>query len=221
MERTKKIAKVVGAIVGYFGVTLVLSLILYVMNISNESINTVAMVFISLFSTGFVIYCVRDKLKEQFDDLKGNFGKILLSSLKYWVIGYILMVIANAIVITLTGGIAPNQSANQDMMDANLIYSIVAMCICAPIAEELLFRLNFRDLFENERTFLIVTSLIFGAMHLVGTTERLVDILFILPYSVLGYTLGTAYVKNDNIFASILMHAIHNTVAVLIMIFLV
>ena len=47
-------------------------------------------------------------------------------------------------------------------------------------------------------------------MHVISTLENLVDLLFIIPYSIPGFIFAYIYSKSKNIFVPISLHFIHN-----------
>ena len=89
------------------------------------------------------------------------------------------------------------------------------MCIFAPFQEELVFRLNFRNLFKNKIVFSIFTGVLFGSMHLL-VAESLIELLYIVTYSIMGFVLGYMYFDSDNIYTSMCLHAFNNTFALVI-----
>ena len=58
--------------------------------------------------------------------------------------------------------------------------------------------------------FIFFSGLIFGGMHVIGTLEHLVDLLFIIPYSIPGFVFAYVYTKSKNICVPISLHFIHN-----------
>jgi len=80
------------------------------------------------------------------------------------------------------------------------------------MVEELVFRKAFKDAIKNKWLFIIISGLIFGGMHVVGSYTTITDLLFIIPYSCLGFAFAAAYYNTDTIFTSITLHMIHNTI---------
>ena len=115
---------------------------------------------------------------------------------------------------------ATNQTNLMDMFKTLPIYVILLACIYAPITEELLFRGIFRKIFNNKYLFIILSGIIFGALHVVDDFQSIKELLYILVYSSLGIFLGTVYYKTNNLFANILFHFMQNTLAILAMIIL-
>jgi len=58
-------------------------------------------------------------------------------------------------------------------------------------------------------------SLIFGGLHVLSA-DSLKQVLFIIPYSVLGFAFSLNYVKTKNIASNIFLHCAWNTIAVIL-----
>ena len=127
------------------------------------------------------------------------------------------MMISNLIIVFLfLKGIAPNEEANREMLRNYPLYMIFAVTILAPICEELMFRLSFKNVFKNRLVYILFTGISFGAMHLLANTS-LIELLYIIPYSALGIAFSAICYDTDNIYSSIIAHIMHNTLTVLLL----
>ena len=213
MEKAKKFGASAWVIVCYFAISTILMGIGITLQFRNEIFNNIVLIFASTYATGFVVYKFREKLKGQWGNFKKNAQKYLRIAAKNWLFGLVLMMISNAILIALLGDIAPNEESIREIENQFFFYSLMYVCVLAPVAEELLFRLNFKDVFEKERIFLWVTSLLFGGMHVIGNVAVWTDVLYIIPYAILGYYFGKTYIETKNIYASISAHMAQNILA--------
>ena len=68
--------------------------------------------------------------------------------------------------------------------------------------------------------FILLSGLVFGSMHVIGTCEHLIDLLFIIPYSIPGFIFAYCHVKSKNIFVPISLHLIHNSLMMILQIVL-
>jgi hypothetical protein len=127
-----------------------------------------------------------------------------------------------AISIKLYTGI--NSPTNQvkllEMFRVKPLYIIFLAMIYAPITEELLFRGIIRKVFNNKYLFIIISGVLFGALHVVDDFQSISELLYILVYSSLGIFMASTYYKTNNLFTDIYFHFIQNTLAVLAMILL-
>lgn len=158
------------------------------------------------------------RLKHDFKDFQKNYKKYLKKGLKYWVTGLIFMVISNLIItLGITQNIAGNEEANRIILKKYPLYGIIATTILAPFLEELVFRANFKDAFKKRWIYVLTTSLIFAGVHLITNFKAPIDLLYIFPYLSMALALSFAYYDTNNIFTTITIHTIHNTIAVILL----
>lgn len=95
---------------------------------------------------------------------------------------------------------------------------ISAAVILGPLVEEIVFRHVGFKFIKNPKIALIVTSLIFGLIHVSSEPNILYAITQGITYIGLGLILGTLYLKNNqNLMTIFLIHAIYNGISVLLM----
>lgn len=143
-------------------------------------------------------------------------------SIKYWLIGFALMYVANAILVFLVfkGKIATNEELNRQILKSFPLVAFFEISIIAPFLEEMIFRYGLRKFIGKNKYFPIITALIFGGLHALTGISSWMDLLYTIPYGALGYMFGLAYNETDNIFTSVASHAIHNTLSfILILLF--
>ena len=165
--------------------------------------------------TIYFIIIYKKYLKEYIKKFKlKNIPTILL----YWILGFIFMMISNYIInyLIIPNGLSNNEAGNRELLFNNkLIYSII-LCIFIPILEEITFRLEFKKNIKNKKIFLLVSSISFALLHILSTT-KLIELLYIIPYLILGITFSKIYIKTDNLISSIIAHILHNTTNVIIL----
>ena len=59
--------------------------------------------------------------------------------------------------------------------------------------------------------YILLSALIFGYLH-VTNSNSLYDFLYIIPYGALGAAFAYINVKTDNVYSSILVHFVHNSI---------
>ena len=162
----------------------------------------------------FLYYIYRNTLKKDYKEFKENMVKILKISIKWWLIGLFIMITSNIIISYINGGGLPdNEKAVREMIDKYPIYMLFQISMYAPFTEEIIFRKSIRDIFNNSYIYIFMSGLIFGGMHIISTDiSRPLNLLFIIPYGTLGSIFAYLYNKTDNIFSSMSVHAIHNTI---------
>ena len=124
------------------------------------------------------------------------------------------MVVLNMILNFFVHDIAINEELNRNAINTQTYYAYIAIILFAPICEEILFRLAVGKFIDNKYLFIIFSGLLFGFAHVVGTTG--LQALYILPYAALGMSFATIYYKSKNILCSIMMHALHNLMCIIL-----
>ncbi len=158
----------------------------------------------------FLLY--RKDLIKDFKKLKGKFWEYSDIAIKYWLIGLLVMVVSNvAIMIFTPAKMADNETTVRTIIKTIPYLSIILTGITAPLSEEIIFRKSFKNVINDKITYILISGVVFGAMHVVSSYDSLFDLLYIIPYSSLGVAFAATCYKTDNIFPSMVVHAIHNT----------
>lgn len=151
------------------------------------------------------------------DNIKKINKKNLFTTILYWFIGFALMLLSNYIInyIILPNSISNNELTNRELLFNNKVIYFIMLTILIPFIEEICFRLEFKKTIKNKYIFILFTATIFALAHLVSST-KIIELLYFIPYFILGLTFSTIYYKRNNIILSILAHILHNTINVLI-----
>lgn len=218
---SKVIKKFIGVLLLYFLVAGILQgIIAYLietLDITNIFLNNILLLISTVFPTFIVLWCSKKGLKEDLSKFKKNWKEYLAAALKMWLKGFGLMIIANLIInLIIMKDIAPNEAANREVLNLFPLYSIISMSILAPLAEETLFRLNLKDIFKSQKKCIFASGILFGLMHVLAIDLSLANLIYLVPYSILGLTFAYIYFKTDCIYSSIAMHALHNTLSILV-----
>lgn len=151
--------------------------------------------------------------KEYFSD----FGKNIETSFKYWLIGFGIMAISNLfITFVLKKSIAGNEDLVRSYISTMPILMIIDVVVLAPFLEELTFRKSIREAINSKWCYVLMSGIIFGWMHIASYIGSFGDLVYLIPYSALGISFALLYYRTDNIFSTIMMHAMHNGFAVLV-----
>lgn len=170
----------------------------------------------------FLIY--KDKIIKDFKNYVKDFGVNFELAFKYYFIGAIVMIASNLVIaIFFKDAIAGNEETVRSMIDQAPLYMLFSVSIQAPFVEELIFRHSIKDCVmchgNNKFTrslYIFISGFIFASLHILGQTSSLLDYVYIIPYLSLGIAFSALYNKTDNIFSSISMHFLHNTVTVML-----
>ncbi|MDY0210894.1 MAG: type II CAAX endopeptidase family protein [Acholeplasma sp.] len=146
-------------------------------------------------------------------------------------IGYGIMLLVSMfanVIVSIISSIfkyLPEQAVNQQAIETSLFsqYGILILLVTvlfAPIIEELIFRKSMFSLIRNPKVAIVVSSLLFGLIHVASEASVLGFVTNWIAYSASGFALGYIYIKNNhNVWSSIMIHALYNSVAVLLMLF--
>lgn len=168
-------------------------------------------------NTAFVLILIivyHKMLLGKLKDYGRNFSRYFSEGLKCWAIGFGVMAVSNIILSYITGGIAANEEANREFINGNLFLGFYSVVIMAPFVEEMIFRFSLKRMVISDKWFPLVSALMFGLAHIVfADTSSMLEYLYVIPYGALGYAFGYIYAKTDNIYSSMVLHAIHNFVS--------
>ena len=197
-------------------------------NINYENLNiTNKIIYNFICDISFIIIIFIINYKTMINSLKeyiNNFKKIMLPSFKYYFIGLFLMIITNIIIgLLFTNAKANNEDSVRQMINLYPLYMLFSTGIYAPFVEEIIFRKSIKDIFieyKNNKlvkyTYIIISGFLFALMHILGQTSSYIDYIYIIPYMSVGSSFAYIYYENDNIFSTITLHSLHNTVTLLL-----
>lgn len=193
-------------------------------NLNKKSLTTTVQVYLSIFSSTvlaiiFLLIYWKD-LKKEFTTFYKKFVDNMDVGVRYWLFGLMIMMVSNLLLsIVLKAGGAENEKVVQEMLSKVPWAMFISAGILAPINEEIAFRKTLKDVFTNKWVFAILSFLLFGGAHVIGTATNFLDYLYIIPYGALGASFALAYYETDTIFTSLSLHMFHNIVLTLLSIF--
>ena len=186
---------------------------------------------IYLFIFFILIYLNKDYIKADYNKYSYQ-GKLTLNVLIFTFVSYVLTIVASIFQQKITNGLDITTSENQtsinsilDYLPGVLIFAPITI-IVAPIVEELIFRKSFFNVFKNKWIALLISTFIFGTMHVTTTYSLLITkgysisnslyytFGFGLSYYAMGLSFGLSYIKSDkNILVPIAIHMANNFLA--------
>lgn len=191
----------------YFGVTIIMELILIKIPFPKNFWTSNLVNLIAPTLTSIVLIIVyKDLFKNKFEDFKSNYKKYFSIIFKYWLVGLVFMIITNTIISSITKSIAINEQGNRTLLNSLPLYSIISTVFLAPISEELAFRASIKDIFKDKTMFCLVSAFLFGFAHVMFNG----DYIYLIPYASLAFFFAKAYYETDNILVNMFMHSFHN-----------
>lgn len=175
----------------------------------------ISMVLLYVIQIVSLVIPMANELKRDFVAFKNNFKLYLGKMFPRFGIIMIVYFICNLSLMLFIENIPSNQA----ILNSLPIYiTAILAIIIAPLTEELMFRGFLKKFIKNNVLFVILSSLIFGGLH-VTSADNLHQVLFIIPYSILGFAFSLNYVKTKNIVSNIFLHSAWNLIGVLAMVF--
>lgn len=197
-------------------------LVFQIFNVDYKSFSSLEKIIITLINEllflGLLFKFYKKDITKDFKNFfNENWKEHLKLALRYWGIGMIIMIISNYLIAIITNGqLAANEEEVRKLIRSVPIYMLFELMIYAPVSEELIFRRSIRDIVKNRYIYAILSGLIFGGLHAITSVKSAIDLLYFIPYCSLGYIFALLYSKTNNIFSTITIHSIHNTLALIL-----
>ena len=222
-ERVLEICKgLVTFLIFYFSSYLqVIPIAIFNIDVNNYTTTDLAIVntFTDLILVLILIILYFKELRKEFKTFKDNWKMNMDTAFKYWFLGLMIMCISNIAIGLITSlGTSSNEQAVQGLINSTPYLMLFTAGILAPIAEEITFRKGVSKIFKNKWVYATASGLIFGFLHVMGSSNPL-EYLYIIPYGSLGFFFALTYYDTKSIYPSIIMHAIHNSALILLSIF--
>ena len=219
-ERVLEICKgLVTFLIFYFSSYLqVIPIAIFNIDVNNYTTTDLAIVntFTDLILVLILIVLYFKELRKEFKTFKDNWKMNMDTAFKYWFLGLMIMCISNIAIGLITSlGTSSNEQAVQGLISSTPYLMLFTAGILAPIAEEITFRKGVSKIFKNKWVYATASGLIFGFLHVMGSSNPL-EYLYIIPYGSLGFFFALTYYDTKSIYPSIIMHAIHNSALVLL-----
>lgn len=173
-------------------------------------------ILVEILTILFIFLLFKKEIVHMWKDFYENRDKYFKKYFKYWFLILILMAFSNGIITLINKSeISNNQEAINDMFKRLPIYTYILSVFLAPIIEELVFRFCFMKIFNNKYLYMILSGVIFGLFHIIGSFESAYDFLFLVPYSIPGLIFAYILYDSKNIFNTIWLHFVHNGISML------
>lgn len=217
----KKVLKYSLVFLSYFLYEVLVLEILNLLNIDIDSLNNleknICYFIVDIIYLLFVIFIFKDDLKNNIKEFKKNGINLLFSFIPIYLLGLFFMGLSNSILINLTGiELSSNEEAIRSLIKTYPIYMAFSSVIYAPIVEELIFRNSIRKIIKNDLIFIFMSGILFGLVHVIGSSESINEILMGIPYIIMGIDFAYIFYKSKNIFTTISIHSIHNLILLII-----
>ena len=177
------------------------------------------MIFIIyLFLFLYLIYCYKFYLVLDFNDFKCNYKFYFKKYFCFYILCLFLMVISNFFINMYIGN-SYNQVNNIFSLNSNFLFNLFRILFVGVFIEEMFFRFILkRQCFYSCLSFCLHSALLFGLCHCLSSVY-IYELLYVIPYGILGYCFAYMYWYSDNIFVSLSFHILHNFIALIFILF--
>ena len=216
----KNITKNILIFISYFIYVTLFKIILYSFGLNFNNLNMNQRVIFIIISAvifmGIITFLYRKELLEELKDFKTNFKKHISKNIILYLIGILLMGTLNVIISKITNqSLSENESQIREYIKNIPIYMIFSTVIYSPYIEELIFRKSLKNIFKFKYLFIILSGIIFGLAHITDPSN-MTELLFSIPYIVMGIIFALIYSRTNNIFTTITFHLCHNLILLII-----
>lgn len=184
--------------------------------IENATLGIVFEILFYILIFALVLYIFGKRLKRDFKAFKEDFKSYIGYIFKWWGIMLGLSLVAAVIRLVLGGDV---ETANQAGLNSMPLWYVGPLAIIwAPFVEEGIFRGGLRRFVKNDKLFIVLSAILFGLLHTIGSETGLYNI-FVqsLQYMVMGFVMARVYVKTNNICVNMGVHCVQNTFGVVMM----
>ncbi len=169
------------------------------------STNFIISFFVSILFLILFVFQYRIKLKNDYQTFLKNkyYTKIFIS--------YITIIAIFLVVIGIMK-IYDFDYTNNILDEINLMpfAGLFKVLIFAPIVEEIVFRASFKNAIKQKSLFILVSSLIYGFLHIAFIGITTTTLIGALPFALCGLILSYIYLKYDNLVLNILVSFLCN-----------
>lgn len=214
MNKLKQIIKGLSVVIIYLVLSELIVLPLLMLGIDYQNlpqyIKIIYILVYELLMLSLIINMFKKELITGWKDLKKNHKDYFNKYFKYWILAVGLMSISNIIISFFVEGQASNQEAIVKMFESSPFYIFITAVVIAPLLEELVFRLAFKNIFGENWLFVLASGLAFGLIHVIGSGNFMAELVYIIPYSIPGFIFAYVLLNSKNIFVPVGLHLIHN-----------
>lgn len=212
-KETKKnnFLKAIGYIFLFYFIEIIILFGLYIFS-SNEILTNNIMTILMMIIL-FIKYKkdIINNAKSYKSDITNHGKRVILT----YIVCLLLMFLTNNIIYNIIGELASNETSIRELFFKNPIPMFFNICLLTPFVEEIIFRQTFKDTHKNKKLTMFVCPIIFAVFHLLVSTN-LLEVLYIIPYYLLGFACSYSYFKTDNILVSTTIHILHNSLNVML-----
>lgn len=156
------------------------------------------------------------KLMHDLKNVKKDYQGKIINIIIFTIILLMVMGLSNIILYKLSGNLANNEVAVRELFFSSPIIMAISIGFLAPIFEELVIRYPYRNIKIKPILKMLLYSSLFAILHLYNVNS-IYDFLYIIPYFFLSLSFSYSFYKTNNIYGSILVHILNNSITLLLL----
>ena len=217
MNKNNALIKMLGAFFVYFLYSMYSLTLGKALGVNNE----LAIMFVSdIIFLVLIVIVYKDNLKKDAEMIKKDYkiSKIIKTVILWVIVLFVLNIVMGAITDVIAPGLAIDNNT-EALWGMSKIYTVFKTLIFGVVAEEILFRESLRDVISNNIIFIIVSAIIYTAMHFIfsGLPESN-TIIYMAIYFIPAIVSSLAYIKNkSNILILMLIKLVYNLIPLTIL----
>ena len=226
MKKYKDLFIALLAFLLYFTFSFAFKSILNLFNVDINSLspillNTMLIISDLLFMT-IIFFVYRKDIIKDAKEFGANKGKWFIKYIGIFLLSVLVMGILNVVLSYITNlETSENEELVRKLIKLLPVYMTFSTVLYAPFVEELLFRKAIRKIIKGDDkytkiTYVIISAVIFGLLHVITLDASFYDLLMGIPYMVVGLSLGYIYSKTNNVFSTMQFHLMHNTILLIL-----
>lgn len=201
----------------FFAITLYISFILMFMQIDLPIILMIIWIVIMLLGWPMYISKCMIEINEKNEEQLGKNLKSEIKKIAKEILMFIpILLISYCVTFFMMVGKPANQTGIEQFFYEAPISSLILIIIVGPIIEEFIFRFMPYSFIKNKILYIIISTVVFAAMHVINDSNALNYIWF---YMMRPLYYGYRYYKTKDILVPISMHSFNNLIAILLLIF--
>lgn len=191
------------------------------LSLTNNQINAYYNFFYDGILVLFCLFLLRQFIKRSISGFKNYAIKDLVwATTSGFVLLYGSQIASNIVTMLLVPeSSSANQNAIVELLGSEFKIIAITTVFLAPILEEIIFRgIIFAGIYDKSRIgAYLVSSLLFGSLHILNgvLAGDLTQLVYLLPYSVLGFVFAYSYEKKGTIIVPMYLHMLNNLASVL------
>jgi len=162
-----------------------------------------------------LFYIQRKELVKELKSLGSTLRKMSIKVPLTIILFLIIEYVTNGILMNFLNTLPAGQDIIQESLKNNTVMIIIYLVILTPILETLFFFYPYKSI-KNKKLAFLFSTIVFALFHMI-TINNAIELLFLIPYIFMSAAFSYGFFKTGNIYMSIIVHAINNLLAIVLL----